>query len=141
MVKATKTRTLRVALATLPLYDPAASVTELTRVERSSRKCPGAMLFSNINGVALERQRFWPMYEAANRLGAILHIHPTNPVGVEAMLDYWLMPLVGFLDGHDARRGELVFSGVTERYPQHTLGARPSRRHDSVSGRAPGSRL
>jgi len=26
----------------------------------------------------------------------VLYIHPTHPVGVEAMTDFWLMPLVGF---------------------------------------------
>jgi len=87
-----------VALATLPLCDPAASVAELRR-GMEQLKFPGAMVFSNINGVALSDQRFWKLYEVANELGAIVHIHPTNPVGVEAMLDYWLMPLVGFLMG------------------------------------------
>ena len=36
----------------------------------------GAMLFSNVNGVALSDERFWPIYEAANDLGAVLYIHP-----------------------------------------------------------------
>ena len=54
------------------------------------------MLFSNVNGVGLDDKRFWPLYEAANDLGAVFYIHPTHPVGVEAMTDYWLMPLVGF---------------------------------------------
>src|SRR5947207_4520139 len=78
----------------------------------------GAMVFSNVNGVALSDQRFWKLYEVANELGAVFHIHPTNPVGVEAMLDYWLMPLVGFpLDTTLAAAG-LVFSGVAERFPK-----------------------
>ena len=43
------------------------------------------MLFSNVNGVALADQRFWPLYEAANQQAAVLYIHPTNPINVEAM--------------------------------------------------------
>jgi len=78
---------------------------------------PGAMVFSNVNGVALYDQRFWKLYEAANEVGAVLHIHPTNPVGVEAMLDYWLMPLVGFLMDTTLAAAGLVFSGVAERFP------------------------
>lgn len=105
------------ALATLPLCDPAASTNELRRAMEQLR-FPGAMLFSNINGVALSDQRFWPIYEVANELGAVLHIHPTNPVGVEAMLDYWLMPLVGFLFDTTLAAAGLVFSGVTERFPR-----------------------
>jgi aminocarboxymuconate-semialdehyde decarboxylase len=79
---------------------------------------PGAMVFSNINGVALSDQRFWKLYETANELGAVLHIHPTNPVGVEAMLDYWLMPLVGFLMDTTLAAASLVFAGVPERFPR-----------------------
>ena len=105
------------ALATLPLCDPAASVVELRRA-MEQLKFPGAMVFSNINGVALSDQRFWKLYEAANELGAVLHIHPTNPVGVEAMLDYWLMPLVGFLMDTTLAAASLVFSGVPERFPR-----------------------
>lgn len=106
-----------VALATLPLNDPAASVREL---ERACRQLGfrGAMVFSNINGVALSDARFWPVYEAANELGAVLHIHPTSPVGVEAMTDYWLMPLVGFLFDTTLAAAKLVFSGVAERFPR-----------------------
>ncbi|HEY2498560.1 MAG TPA: amidohydrolase family protein [Candidatus Angelobacter sp.] len=107
---------LYASLATLPLCDPAASVAELRRA-MEQLKFPGVMVFSNINGVALSHQRFWPVWEAANALGAIVHIHPTNPVGVEAMLDYWLMPLVGFLMDTTLAAASLVFSGVAERFP------------------------
>lgn len=106
-----------VALATLPLCDPAASVAELRRA-MEQLKFRGAMVFSNINGIALSDQRFWKLYETANELGAIMHIHPTNPVGVEAMLDYWLMPLVGFLMDTTLAAAGLVFSGVAERFPR-----------------------
>ncbi|HYM68550.1 MAG TPA: amidohydrolase family protein, partial [bacterium] len=78
----------------------------------------GAMLFSNVNGVALADRRFWPLYEVANDRGAILHIHPTSPVGVEAMTEYWLMPLVGFLLDTTLAAAHLVFAGVLERFPR-----------------------
>lgn len=105
------------ALATLPLNDPAASAAELDRAMRQLG-LPGAMLFSNVNGVALSDQRYWPLYEVANELGAVLYIHPEHPVGVEAMLDYWLMPLVGFLFDTTLAAASLVFSGVVERFPR-----------------------
>ncbi len=105
------------ALATLPLNDPGASVNEFRRAT-GELHLPGAMLFSNVNGVALYHQRFWPLYEAADDAGAVLMIHPTHPVGVEAMLDYWLMPLVGFLCDTTLAAAGLVFSGVAERFPR-----------------------
>lgn len=104
-------------LATLPLNDPAASVIELRRA-MTELHFPGAMVFSNINGVALWDQRFWKLYETANELGAVFHIHPTNPVGVEAMMEFWLMPLVGFLFDTTLAAAGLVFSGVAERFPR-----------------------
>ncbi|HVB30698.1 MAG TPA: amidohydrolase family protein [Gemmatimonadaceae bacterium] len=104
------------ALATLPLNDPSASVAELRRA-MTQLHLPGAMLFSNVNGVALADERFWPLYEEANRLNAVLYIHPTDPVGVEAMTDYWLMPLVGFPFDTTLAAAKLVFSGVVERFP------------------------
>jgi aminocarboxymuconate-semialdehyde decarboxylase len=104
------------SLATLPLNDPAASLKELRRAFEEL-KFPGAMLFSNVNGVALADERFWPLYEYANEKRLVLHIHPTFPTGVEAMQQYWLMPLVGFLMDTTLAAGMLVFSGVAERFP------------------------
>lgn len=105
------------ALATLPLNDPAASVKELERAMRQLR-LPGAMLFSNVNGLALADARFLPLYELANDLGAVLYIHPTHPVGVEAMTDFWLMPLVGFLMDTTLAASKLVFTGIPEKFPR-----------------------
>jgi aminocarboxymuconate-semialdehyde decarboxylase len=104
-------------LATLPLCDPAASRTELIRA-MDELKMPGAMLFSNVNGTGLDHQQFWPIYEAANERDAVMMIHPTYPVGVEAMREYWLMPLNGFLFDTTLAASKLVFSGVVRRYPK-----------------------
>jgi aminocarboxymuconate-semialdehyde decarboxylase len=105
------------ALATLPLNDPEASVAELNRAMRVL-SLPGAMLFSNVNGVALSDPRYWPLYDQADELGAVLHIHPTSPVGVEAMTEFWLMPLLGFTFDTTLAAAKLVFSGAAERFPR-----------------------
>jgi aminocarboxymuconate-semialdehyde decarboxylase len=105
------------ALATLPLNDPAASVAELERAIRDLG-LPGAMVFSNVNHVALADDRFAPLWDKANELAAVIYIHPTDPLGVEAMLDYRLMPLVGFLCDTTLAAAKLVFSGVVERHPR-----------------------
>ena len=104
------------AMATLPLSDPAASAKELRRAHEQLHFA-GAMVFSNINGAALSDDRFLPVWEVANELGAVIHIHPTSPVGVEAMKDYWLMPLVGFPLDTTLAAASLVFSGVVNRFP------------------------
>jgi aminocarboxymuconate-semialdehyde decarboxylase len=105
------------ALATLPLNDPQASASELERAMKDLG-LPGAMVFSNVNHVALADERFAPLWRKADELGAVIYIHPTDPLGVEAMLDYWLMPLVGFLMDTTLAASKLVFSGVVERHPR-----------------------
>jgi aminocarboxymuconate-semialdehyde decarboxylase len=105
------------ALATLPLNDPAAAVRELERA-MDTLGLPGAMLFSNVNGVALADPRFEALYQAADARGAVLMIHPTHPLGVEAMTEYWLMPLVGFPTDTTLAAAHLVFAGVPARYPK-----------------------
>jgi aminocarboxymuconate-semialdehyde decarboxylase len=118
------------ALATLPLNDPAASVQELERA-MTDLGLPGAMVFSNVNHVALADDAYAPLWKKADDLGAVIYIHPTDPLGVEAMLDYWLMPLVGFLMDTTLAAAKLVFTGVVERHPRirwvltHMGGATP----------------
>lgn len=104
------------ALATLPLNDPEASVAETERAFKDLG-FKGVMLHSNVNGISLSDRRFWPLYEKAHELKAVFYIHPSFPVGVEAMTDYWLMPLVGFPFDTTLAAAKLVFSGVVEKYP------------------------
>ena len=103
------------ALATLPLNDPQASVTEFERALKLGFK--GCMLMGNVNGVPLADRRFWPLWERASDAGAVMYIHPTFPLGVEAMQEYWLMPLVGFLFDTTLAAAHLVFAGIPERFP------------------------
>jgi aminocarboxymuconate-semialdehyde decarboxylase len=103
------------ALATLPLNDPAAALAEFERVTALGFR--GVMVFGNVNGVALADRRFWPLWEKASEARAVVYIHPTFPLGVEAMQEYWLMPLVGFLFDTTLAAAHLVFAGIPERYP------------------------
>ena len=107
------------ALATLPMCDPAASVRELVR-SITQLHFRGAMIFSNINGIPLDDKCFWPVWEKANELGAVMFIHPTHPANVDAMGDYWLTALAGFLFDTTLAAGKLVFSGVAKRFPNIT---------------------
>jgi len=104
------------ALATLPLNDPIASAAEFDRTV-GEMGFPGVMLFGNANGVPLADERFFPLYEKASEANAVFFIHPTYPVGVEAMADYWLMPLVGFLFDTTLAAAHLVYAGVPARFP------------------------
>lgn len=105
------------AFATLPLNDPEASVVEMERafVDLGFK---GVTLHSNVNGIELNDERFGPLFEKGDELSIVFDIHPSFPVGVEAMTDYWLMPLVGFPFDTTLTAAKLVFSGIVERYPK-----------------------
>ncbi len=103
--------------ATLPLNDPEASVRELERAVRDLG-FKGATLHSNVGGVPLDDPRYRPLFEKANSLDVVFDIHPSFPVGVEAMLDYWLMPLVGFPFDTTLAAAKIVFSGIAEAFPR-----------------------
>ena len=117
-------------LGHLPLNNPEAAAAEFDRVV-GELGFPGVMLFSNASGVPLADKRFWPIYERANDAGAVIYIHPTYPLGVEAMEEYMLMPLVGFLMDTTLATAHLIYAGIPERYPGirwalcHTGGAIP----------------
>lgn len=105
------------ALGHLPLHNPEAVVEELERCT-GEHGFAGFMLFSNANGLPLADDRFLPLWEAGDRHGVLFYIHPTYPVGVEAMEAYMLMPLVGFLLDTTLAAAHLVFAGIPDRFPR-----------------------
>ncbi len=104
-------------LGPLSLTSPEAAADELDRCVQE-HGFPGFMLYSNAAGVPLADERFTPVYQRADAHGAVLYIHPTFPLGVEAMNDYMLMPLVGFLMDTTLAAAHLVYAGVPARFPR-----------------------
>ena len=76
----------------------------------------GFVIGSNINGIAINDHRFDPFYEEANRLGTAMFIHPMVPTGVEAMNDFALAPLVGFMFDTTLAVSRLIFSNFFGRF-------------------------
>lgn len=105
------------ALAHLPMNNPSAAVRETERA-LTELGFPGFMPFGNANGVPLADERFWPIYDVINEHEAVVYIHPTYPLGVEAMTEYMLMPMVGFLFDTTLAAVHLVMAGVPERFPR-----------------------
>ncbi len=103
-------------LGHLPLHHPEAAVDELERC-MTVLGMPGVMLFSNANGVPLADDRFLPLWSKGDQYGAVFYIHPTYPVGVEAMEDFMLMPMVGFLMDTTLAAAHLVYAGIPDRFP------------------------
>jgi aminocarboxymuconate-semialdehyde decarboxylase len=108
------------ALAALPLQDPIAAADELERAitELGLR---GGTLMSNINGRSLDIEDLSPVYEMAVKLDVPLYIHPTSPINNKAMMDYRLVPILGFGVDTSLAVLRLVFSGTLEKYPSLKL--------------------
>jgi len=108
------------AFASVPLKHPEDAIHELYRViEELGMK--GVVLGTNIDGKHLHSREFWPFFEEADRLGVPISLHPMVPAHPEALAEYPLVPLVGFVADTTFSVSKMVFSGLFERFPNLTL--------------------
>jgi 2,3-dihydroxybenzoate decarboxylase len=106
--------------AHLPMQDPVAAADELERCMHELKFC-GAMINGHTNGQYLDHPSLHPFWERAEALGALIYIHPTDPITPSPALDghnglrraTWEW---GFETGSHALR--LVFSGLFDRFPR-----------------------
>lgn len=120
-----------IGLGTLPMQAPDLAVAELERcvVELGFA---GVQIGSNANGLNLDDPSLFPIFEAAESLGAAVFVHPWEMIGTERMSRYWLPWLVGMPAETSLAICSLIFSGVLERLPRlriafaHGGGAFPS---------------
>jgi 6-methylsalicylate decarboxylase len=82
-------------LASLPLPDVAASITEWQRI-RSAPGCLGAMVLSHSAGLYPGDARFDGLWQALNDARAILLVHPTTPPGLRALPGERPRPMLEF---------------------------------------------
>lgn len=106
-----------IGIGTVPLQDIDRAITEMERCV-SELKMPGLQIGSNINGKNLSDPDFFPFWEAAEKLGCSIFIHPWEMMGENQMQKYWLPWLVG-MPAETARAiCSLIFGGVFESFPQ-----------------------
>jgi aminocarboxymuconate-semialdehyde decarboxylase len=106
-----------IGLGTVPLQDTDMAIREMERCTRELNM-PGIEIGSNINGENLSDKKFFPFYEAAEKLGCAIFIHPWEMMGENQMQKYWLPWLVG-MPAETARAiCSLIFGGVFEQFPK-----------------------
>ena len=106
-----------VALATLPLQDPVASLAELDRaVNRLG--CRGVYLGTNVRGKELTDPSFLPVFERIDVLRAPIFLHPLNVIGAERLKSYYLHNLLGNPFDTAVAASKIVFSGLLDRFPK-----------------------
>jgi 2,3-dihydroxybenzoate decarboxylase len=106
--------------AHIAVQDAPSAADELERCMRDLKFC-GAMINGHTNGLYLDDRSLDPFWERAEALGAIIYIHPTDPLVPAPVLDG--VPALrratwewGFETGSHALR--LVFSGLFDRFPK-----------------------
>jgi aminocarboxymuconate-semialdehyde decarboxylase len=105
-----------VGLGTLPMQDTELSIKELERCKKIGLH--GIQIGSNINDENLNEERFFPIFEACEKLGMAVMVHPWNMMGEKNMSRYWLPWLVG-MPAETARAvSSMIFGGVFERLPK-----------------------
>lgn len=104
-------------LGTLPLQKPGLAVQELERCVREL-KLPGVQIGTHVNGLNLDDPTLFPVFEAAESLGAAIFIHPWDMLARERMEKYWLRWLVGMPAETAIAACSLIFGGVLDRLPK-----------------------
>ena len=105
-----------IALGTIPMQDTDLAIGELERLKQLG--FPGVQIGSNVNQLNLGEPRFFPIFEACERLDLAVFIHPWEMMGEAEMRKYWLPWLVGMPAETSRAACSLIFSGVMERLPR-----------------------
>ncbi len=106
-----------IGLATVPMQDENLAIKELERCKKELN-LPGIQIGSNINDKNLSSERFFPIFEACEKLDMAVMIHPWNMMGFGSMERYWLPWLVGMPAETSRAACSLIFGGVLERLPK-----------------------
>jgi len=109
--------------AHLPMQDAVAAADELERAMRDLGLC-GAMINGHTNGQYLDHPALHPFWERAEALGALIYLHPADPVTPAPVLEghkglrraTWEWT---FETGSHALR--ILFAGVFDRFPRARL--------------------
>jgi aminocarboxymuconate-semialdehyde decarboxylase len=106
-----------IGLGTLPMQAPDLAVAELERCV-GELGLAGAEIGTHVNDWNLNAPELFPVFAAANDLGAALFVHPWDVMGKDRMPHYWLPWLVGMPAETSLAICSMIFGGVFERLPK-----------------------
>lgn len=119
-----------IGLGTIPLQAPDLAIKELERCMQIGLR--GVQIGSHVNDWNLDAPELFPVFEAAEAMGAAIFVHPWDMMGKEKMSKYWLPWLVGMPAETSLAICSMIFGGIFERLPKlkvafaHGGGAFPS---------------
>jgi len=103
-------------IASLPWQNPQEAIDEMNRAVDHLNLC-AVMLFSNIGGRPVDAPEFEPIFAHAESKGLPIVIHPTFPAWGAVMMDYMMIPMVGFQMDSSLALLRLILGGMLERHP------------------------
>jgi len=106
-----------VGLGTVPMQAPDLAIKELERCVKKLGLA-GIEIGTNVNGRNLNEPEFFPIFQAAEELGAAIFVHPWNTLGQDRTQQYWLSWLVGMPAETSLAICAMIFGGVFERLPK-----------------------
>lgn len=106
-----------VGLGTLPMQDANLAIGELERCVQQLNM-PGVQIGTNVNGRNLDDPSLFPIFQAAEALGACIFVHPWEMLGKERMGKYWMPWLVGMPAETTLAICSVIFSGLLEKLPR-----------------------
>ena len=105
-----------IGLGTLPMQDPSLAVSELERCVKELG-LSGVQIGTNINGLNLNDDSLFEVFESAESLNTAIFIHPWYMMGEKEINQYWLPWLVGMPAETSRAICSMIFGGVFERLP------------------------
>lgn len=104
-----------IAMGHVPLQDPAAAIAEMEK-----RRFPAVQIGSNVNGRNLDAPELLPFFQAAERLGTLVFVHPTPSgiIGADRLKDYYLRNFIGNVTDTSVAIASLIFGGVLDACPK-----------------------
>jgi aminocarboxymuconate-semialdehyde decarboxylase len=102
-------------LATLPLIDTAASLSEIDRCI-DELGLIGVAIGSNVGGKPLNHPDLEPVWAAIDRRGLPVVEHPMLPLGADHMDEFELPLRVGFVYDTTTALSRMIYAGIFERY-------------------------
>ncbi|RYF87640.1 MAG: amidohydrolase, partial [Chitinophagaceae bacterium] len=106
-----------VGLGTIPMQAPDLAIKELERCVKELGLA-GVQIGSHINDLNLDSPELFPVFQAAEELGAAIFVHPWDMIGKEKMSKYWLPWLVGMPMESSLAICSMIFGGIFERLPK-----------------------
>jgi aminocarboxymuconate-semialdehyde decarboxylase len=106
-----------VGLGTVPLQDPELAVSELHHAMKTLG-LRGVEISPNVNGKEVSRSGLDKFFAAAEKLGAVIFMHPIGYTDGSRLMDHYFNNVIGNPLETTVATAHLIFDGVMEKHPK-----------------------